>query len=62
MTRYIEYKLWLRPGEYAYLTLPEDLTETEAWRIGRLVNSVAFAEQLPEVEVVPIGVLEGASK
>jgi hypothetical protein len=44
-TTLIEYPLPLRPGVRALLALPEDLSETEAKRVARFVESLAFAEQ-----------------
>jgi hypothetical protein len=44
-TPFIEYQLPLRPGVRAHLTLPEDFTATEAKRVGRFVESLAFSDQ-----------------
>jgi hypothetical protein len=41
----IEYPFPLRPGLRALLALPEDLSEKEAKRVARFVESLAFAEQ-----------------
>jgi hypothetical protein len=41
----IEYPFPLRPGLRALLALPEDLSEREAQRVARFVESLAFAEQ-----------------
>ena len=45
-TALIEYPFPLRPGVRAVLTLPEDLTETEAKRLVRFVESLAVPDQL----------------
>jgi hypothetical protein len=50
-TPFIEYQLPLRPGVRAHLTLPEDLTATEAKRVARFVESLAFADQSSGGEV-----------
>lgn len=42
----IEYPFPLGPGVQARITLPEDLTDKEAKRIARFVESLAFTEQL----------------
>ena len=41
----IEYPFPLRPGIRARIALPEDLTEKEAKRLARFVESLAFSEQ-----------------
>jgi hypothetical protein len=41
----IEYPFPLRPGVQARLALPEDLTEREAKRLARFVESLAVSEQ-----------------
>jgi hypothetical protein len=43
-TALIEYPFPLRPGLRALLALPEDLTEKEARRVARFVESLAFSE------------------
>jgi len=40
----LEYRIRLTPERYAMLTVPEDLTEQEAARLGRVLASVAFEE------------------
>jgi hypothetical protein len=45
-TTLIEYPFPLRPGVRALIALPEDLTEKEAKRVAKFVESLAFAEQL----------------
>jgi hypothetical protein len=50
-TPFIEYQLPLRPGVRAHLTLPEDFTATEAKRVARFVESLAFADQSATGEV-----------
>jgi len=40
----IEYPFPLRPGVRVLLALPEDLTEKEAKRVARFVESLAFAD------------------
>jgi hypothetical protein len=47
----IEYPFPLRPGLRALLALPEDLTATEAKRVARFVESLAFADQSASGEV-----------
>lgn len=42
----IEYPFPLRPGVQARIALPEDLTEKDAKRLARFVESLAFSEQL----------------
>jgi hypothetical protein len=49
-TSLIEYPFPLRPGVRALITLPEDLTEKEAKRVARFVESLAFAEQPTSAE------------
>jgi hypothetical protein len=44
-TTLIEYPFPLRPGVRALIALPEDMTEKEAKRVARFVESLAFAEQ-----------------
>jgi hypothetical protein len=36
----------LRPGLRALIALPEDLTEKEARRVARFVESLAFSDQV----------------
>jgi hypothetical protein len=42
----IEYPFPLRPGLRVLLALPEDLTEKEARRVARFVESLAFSDQV----------------
>jgi hypothetical protein len=45
----IEHQLPLRPGIRAHLTLPEDLSEKEAMRVARFVQSLAFSSDQPAI-------------
>jgi hypothetical protein len=48
-TPLIEHQLPLRPGIRAHITLPEDLTEKEAMRVARFVQSLAFSSDQPAI-------------
>jgi hypothetical protein len=48
-TPLIEHQLPLRAGIRAHITLPEDLTEKEAMRIARFVQSLAFSSDQPAI-------------
>jgi len=41
----IEYPFPLRPGVRALITLPEDLTEAEAKRLAKFVETLAVPDQ-----------------
>jgi len=48
-TPLIEHQLPLRPGIRTHITLPEDLTEKEAMRVARFVQSLAFSSDQPAI-------------